>query len=271
VQNIRGKGGAEEMQVVIESIESQAAAQGVEEPLLSSTDAFVTSICFVGAKSLSHFLSCIERCKERLLAIGPQSSAARRQIITSVLEYWKYNPGVGINIIDKLLNYTILTPMSVVEWVLRDQVDSGRILAKHFAYEIVSTTIWKVTNRVRQVLAATWHRGLPEDQIKMLTDTLDREQRDMRELFKVIEDALVSIAEGSSDMQMDNGYGDTNEEKLVQAWGQRWLRVFKRKIAVEEAFITDVMSTKVEEKVEPDVKTEGNGIEGNGAMGDDIS
>jgi nuclear cap-binding protein subunit 1 len=272
VQAIRGKGGQEDMQSVIDSIESQAASYGIEEPLLSSTDAFVTSICFVGAKSLSHFLSCIERCKDRLLALGPRSPAARHQIITSVMGYWKHNPGIGVNIIDKLLNYTILTPMSVVEWALRDQVDSGRILSRHYVYEMVATTIWKVTNRVRQVLAATRHPGLPEDQVKMLSDTLDQERQAMRDLFKVIEDALVSIADGSSDGQMDDGSGDTSEEKLVRGWGQRWLRVFQRKMAVEESYITEVLATKPDAKAEPEIKAEGNGAEnGNGAVDDEIS
>src|SRR6266536_4975885 len=142
IQIIRGRGAQDDMQSIIDSIESQAAAQGVEEPLISSTDTFVTCICFIGAKSLSHFLSCIERCKDRLLAIGPRSPAARRQIITTVMEYWKFSPGIGVNIIDKLLNYTILTPMSVVEWVLRDQVDSGGILSRHYVYEMVASTMW---------------------------------------------------------------------------------------------------------------------------------
>jgi nuclear cap-binding protein subunit 1 len=271
VQLIKGKGGQDEMQAVIDSIESQAAALDVDEPLLLSTDVFVTSICFVGAKSLSHFLSCIERCKDKLLALGPRSPAARRQIITSVMEYWKFNPGIGVNIIDKLLNYTILTPMSVIEWALTDKIDRGRALAKHDVYEMVSTTMGKVTNRVRQVLAATRHPGLPEDQVKILTDTLDRERQDMADLFKVIVDVLVSVADGNSDVQMDNGYGDTDEEKLVQDLGRCWLRVFKRKISVEDTFIAEVLASKPDVKAEMET-TEGNSARsGNGVIEREIS
>ena len=266
---IRKKAPDEELKTVIDSIESQATAHNVDDPLVTSTDVFVTAICFIGSKSLSHFLSCIERCKDRLLSIGPQSSAARRQIITSVMDYWTDNPGIGVNIIDKLLNYTILTPMSVIEWTIRDHVDRGRILAKHYIYEMVATTTWKVTNRVRQVLAATRHPGLPEDQVQMLEETLTRERKDMSDMFAVIDDALVSIASGSSDEQMDNGYGDTTEERLARSWGTRWARVFKRKNAVEEVFIREVLATQPEEgSIEDTMKVEENG---NGTVEDVIS
>lgn len=146
MQLIRKKASDEEIEPVIAEIEKLAKEHGVEDPMVPSTDAFVTSICYVGSKSLSHVLSCIERNKERLLAIGPRSAAARRQIITSVMEYWVDQPGVAINIIDKLLNYTILTPLSVIEWALIDHIDAGKVLAKAHIYEMISATVGKVTN-----------------------------------------------------------------------------------------------------------------------------
>ena len=130
------------------------------DPLLMSTDAYMTAICYIGSKSLSHVLSSIERCKERLLAIGPASSGAQKQIIESVMQYWKDQPGVGVNIVDKLLNYTILSPASVVEWALSKK---GERLAETFVFEMVSSTIGKVTGRVRQVqkaksMVSTWEQ-----------------------------------------------------------------------------------------------------------------
>jgi nuclear cap-binding protein subunit 1 len=108
----------------------------------------MTTICYMGSKSLSHILSTIERCKERLLTIGPASSAAHKQIIESVMQYWKDQPGIGVNIVDKLLNYTILSPASVVEWALNA---NGERLSESFVFEMVSATIGKVTRRVREV------------------------------------------------------------------------------------------------------------------------
>jgi nuclear cap-binding protein subunit 1 len=126
-------------------------------PLVASTDAYMTCICYMGSKSLSHVLSSIERCKERLLAVGTQSSEARKQIIESVMGYWKDQPGVGVNIVDKLLNYTILSPGSVIEWALAKE---GTRLSMAYVYEMVSATIGKVTGRVRQVVRGNNVPGL---------------------------------------------------------------------------------------------------------------
>lgn len=243
MQLIRKKAGDEEIQPVIATIEQQAQGMGIEDPKLASTDALVTSICFVGSKSLSHVLSCIERNKERLLAIGSASQKARCQIITSVMEYWADQPGIAINIIDKLLNYTILSPLSVLEWALSESMAAGAVLAKSYIYEMISATVGKVTNRMRQIVAARTQPGLYEPQLSVLHETLTRERADMQALFKFIEDSIVSVAAGSNDelMERGDGSGDLPEDAIIRQWGRRWLRVFRRKAAVEEAFITDAL------------------------------
>ncbi|KAE8377907.1 MIF4G like-domain-containing protein [Aspergillus bertholletiae] len=245
MQLIRKKATDDEILPVINTIEEQARAMGVEDPMLPSTDAFVTAICFIGSKSLSHVLSCIERNKERLLAIGPKSIRARRQVITSVMEYWADQPGIGINIIDKLLNYTILTPLSVVEWALVDKLEAGTILARAHVFEMVSATVGKVTNRLRQIVAARTQPGLYEPQLSVLDETLNREKADMQALFRVIEDSIVSVAEGSNDEMVErgDGSGDLSEDEIIRQWSRRWLRAFRRKAGVEESFIAEAMTT----------------------------
>ncbi|KAJ5675907.1 hypothetical protein N7462_008804 [Penicillium macrosclerotiorum] len=241
---IRKKAGDDEIQPVMASIEEQAQSLGVEDPKVPSTDALVTSICFVGSKSLSHVLSCIERNKERLLTIGQTSERARCQIITSVMEYWADQPGIAINIIDKLLNYTVLSPLSVLEWVLTESMAAGTVLSKSHIFEMVSATVGKVTNRMRQIVAARTQSGLYEPQLSVLDETLSRERVEMQALFKFIEDSIVSVAAGSNDEQMErgDGSGDLPEDAIIRQWGRRWLRVFRRKAAVEEAFITDALT-----------------------------
>jgi nuclear cap-binding protein subunit 1 len=208
-------------------------------PILCSTDAYVTCICFIGSKSLSHVLSCIDRCKDRLLSISNASSAAQKQVIESVMQYWKDQPGVGVNIVDKLLNYTILTPTSVVDWALGD---SASKISEAYIFEMVSSTIQKVTKRVRQVVASRDTPGLPADQKAMLYATLDRERQAMRELFASMEDRLVAWASGSKDqmLERDEDTGLAEEGGLVKQWGQRWLRAIRRRAAVEEAWFIEV-------------------------------
>lgn len=242
---IRQKSSDEEIQAVITSIEEQAQTHGLTDPLIASTDVYMTSICYVGSKSLSHFLSCIERCKDRLLAIGPKSGAARRQMINSVMEYWADQPGIGINIIDKLLNYTILTPLSVLEWALVDNLAAGSTLAKPHIFEMIAATMRKVTNRMRQIVAARTQPTLYEPQLSILDETLKKEKADMLSMFQLIEDTLVPVAGGYSDGIMERTEDDAlqTENVMIQQWGSRWLNVFRRKVAVERAFIDEAMAS----------------------------
>lgn len=239
---LRAKASETDIQTQLTSIEEAASSLGVTDPLVPATDAYVTAICFIGSKSLSHLLSCIERCKERLLAIGPQSEPARRQIISSVMEYWKDQPGIGVNIIDKLLNYTILTPMSVIEWALVEHPDRGRTLAHAHVYEIVASTTFKVTNRVRQIVLTRNQSGLPAPQVALLDETVARERAEQAKLFATLEDALVGVADASLDGMAEGREMGEQEAALLQGWGNRWLRVFRRKMAIEEAWMGEILS-----------------------------
>ena len=237
------------MQAQISSIQDAALEQGVVDTLIPSTDAFVTSICCAGAKSLSHILSYIERCKDRLLAIGPASKAAQRQIVSSVMEYWAEKPGVGVNIVDKLLNYTILTPQSVIEWALVDKLDGGKILTRAHTYEMIASTVYKVTNRVRQIMRARNQKGLPAEQVALLDDTLAKERSQMVDLFAVLEDALKGIAEDSADATIESQGQDREDGSLLLSWGRRWLRVFRRKMAVEQAWTQEMLASSNPEQL----------------------
>lgn len=260
----------------LSSVHETATAQGVANPLVASTDCFVTAICYLGSKSLSHVLSQIERCKERLLSIGAASEVARRQIITSVMQYWAEKPGIGVNIIDKLLNYTILTPESVVLWALSDQLGKGAGLVLVHVYEMVASTITKVTRRVEQIVLACSAPGLPSDQVAVLEETLSKEKDEMGKLFALIEDALMGIAEGSNDAMAEGADQDETGEVALREWGARWLRVFRRKMAVQEAWLVEmsaqgeaaregILYTDSMIDVDDNIKLEANGG-GNGGL-----
>lgn len=263
LQLLRKKAPEEEIQAQIDVIHAQATDLGLEDPLIASTDAYMTAICFIGSKSLSHVLSCIERCKERLLNLGPVSEAARRQIITSVVDYWKDQPGTAVNIVDKLLNYTILSPESVIGWALGQHeqgLGNGAGLSEGWRYEMVAGTVGKVTNRVRQIAAARIQaktQGLPEEQIQMIEEALGRERDAMRALFAMIEDSVGGVATGASDglIEAEGGPLDEGDVDLVKNWGGRWARVFRRKLAVEETIVGE-MAMAVSLAAAPDPEPE---------------
>lgn len=157
------------------------------------------------------------------------------------MEYWREKPGVGVNVVDKLLNYTILTPISVITWALVDHIGKGESLTHAHVYEMVASTMHKVTNRVRQIVLARNQRELPIVQVALLDETLAKERRDMEQLFAVVEDALVGVATGVVDEMAESADQDGSGAALLRAWGGRWLRVFRRKIAIEEAWVGEML------------------------------
>ncbi|RSL96697.1 hypothetical protein CEP52_011324 [Fusarium oligoseptatum] len=226
---LRRKAPDEDFQPIIDSIQSQATERALD-PLVASVDVFVTAVCWVGSKSLSHVLACIDRTKGRLLEAGNASEAARAQIISAVMAYWHAHPGIALSIIEKLLNYSILTPFTVVDWALAgtpsNGTNGGDALVQPHIFELVSNTISKVTSRARQILVS------PETD----EETRSKEAKTTQDLFRAMNDALVSWAGGSKDELMEEGDGSSDREAMIRRWGQRWLRVFKRMGAIEETF-----------------------------------
>ncbi len=258
---LRAKAPEDEIQPIIDKIHSAALDISLD-PMVSSTDVFVTAVLHVGSKSLSHVLAAIERTKDRLLSAGAASEAARTQIIAAVMAYWSAQPGVALCIVEKLLNYGIVSPQSVVQWALvaHAGANKGRSLSESYVYELVFNTVTKVTSRVHQVVhKAAQPEGLPEGTVHMDVDdgssaandreaTRDSEVRAMRELFRALDDALVSWASGTKDELVEDVGGDeiarAEQQKLVERWGKRWQRVFRRRAAIEEAFVLEAAKSR---------------------------
>lgn len=247
---VKNKASEDKVQAVIDNVHEQARAHGSEDPLVVSTDIYMTAICRVGSKSLSHVIATIDRCKDRLLDIGLHSDAARRQIISAVVDFWHDHPGNAVNIVDKLVNYTIITPMSIVEWALRDRLDRGRVLASAQTYELISTTVTKVTDRLRQILQQRNNLAVPFDQRKQIDEVLPRERQSMTELFAAIDDAVQAVATGSSDEMIERYDGEHPEQDMIRIWGRRWARVWRRKAAVEETIVGEAAVAPLVEPVE---------------------
>lgn len=231
---------------MIERIHSQALDLKLD-PLVASTDVFVTAVLWVGSKSLSHVLAAIERTKDRLLDSGAASEPARAQVVAAVMDYWQAHPGVAVAIVEKLLNYGILTPAAVVHWALVAHAGRtrGGALARAYVFELAFNTVVKVTGRVRQVATAV---AAQEEGARA------KEVKAMNELFRTMEDALVAWAAGSKDEMIEAGDEDGEHDRLVRRWGERWLRVFRRRAAIEAAFVAE--ADRAREKREEEMRVE---------------
>ncbi|KAH8756749.1 MIF4G like-domain-containing protein [Diaporthe sp. PMI_573] len=250
-QLLKRKASDEDIQPVIERIHSLAIDQGLD-PLVASTDVFTTAVLSIGSKSLSHVLAAIERTKDRLMDAGATSEPARAQIISAVMDFWSAHPGVAITIIEKLLNYSIVSPSAVVQWALVRHAGEtrGAALARSHIYELVFSTIAKVTRRMREVVASASTTTAPQAEgedtsmTAELEDAKKREAQAARELFRTTQDALVAWASGAKDELMEDAGGLSDAEReerdrAVRRWGERWLRVVRRRAAIEETFLLE--------------------------------
>jgi len=258
MSKIRQKAPDDEIAAVLSTIEQEAATSALSDPKVISTDAYVTCICFIGSKSLSHVLAVIERSRERLMSLANESPELRKQIITSVLDFWKHQVGTGVCLIDKLLNYGIVTPQSVVDWALIDNIARGTLLTRNWCYELITKTTSKVVFRVKQVVTKIRDPRLTEGEHTTLRAALDKEMADMKNLFSAIEDAVASVAAASEDGMIESSDAlRAEQESVLREWGAKWLRVFRRKSAVEESWVKEELAKPLPElPAEPELKVD---------------
>lgn len=110
---------------------------------------------------------------------------------------------------------------------------------------MIASTVHKVTNRVRQIVAARSQHGLTPESLTILDETLEKERASMVQLFTVIEDALRGVVDGPSNQDSEG------EGELLQSWARRWQKVFQRKMAVEQAWTQDMLANPPPAPVAP--------------------
>jgi len=140
-------------------------------------------------------------------------------------------------------------------------------------YEVVAGALHKVTNRVRQLVKG--RNEVSAEQRPLLDEALAREREETRMLFEVVEDALRGVAEGSADSMAESADADTEGMALLRGWGRRWLRVFRRKGAVEESWVGEMLAQGDLSAADGSGSGEGNGgvvgmADEGDAMGDGI-
>ncbi|KAI9308621.1 armadillo-type protein [Cunninghamella echinulata] len=150
VDHLRAKKSVEEVRESLEKIKQDLGNQGMDEKKQSSTvhDLFIQSLLHVGAKSFSHILNVIERYLEIMRHFN-STQEDKLCTIRIVAFFWKNNSQFLGILLDKLLNYRILDPSSVILWVFEsNQMDNP---GRSYVWEILKNTINKVVSRATQI------------------------------------------------------------------------------------------------------------------------
>ncbi|KAJ1968031.1 Nuclear cap-binding protein subunit 1 [Dispira parvispora] len=113
-------------------------------------DVFVQCVLFIGRKSFSHMLNVIERYLPLLKKFGMDADA-KHHIVETVNEFWKDNPQFVTIIVDKLLNYRVVSPLSVLTWALNPLRVQFDYPAPFYVWETLRNTIHKLESRIQQI------------------------------------------------------------------------------------------------------------------------
>ncbi|KAJ1815174.1 Nuclear cap-binding protein subunit 1 [Coemansia sp. RSA 2599] len=110
----------------------------------------VEHVLLLGSKTLSHMLNAIEKFTPALLRFA-DSPEAKLAVARTVEDFWIRHPQFFVITVDKLIDYRIIDPITVVEMLFDDE-HVGQWCKFHL-WEILRNTINKVNLRVAQLQA----------------------------------------------------------------------------------------------------------------------
>ncbi|KAK9461274.1 MIF4G like-domain-containing protein [Lipomyces oligophaga] len=119
--------------------------QSAEESSDSSADEmlrkiFLSAVLSLGSRSLSHAESWIERSQEVLNALFDTANA-QQEAVGIVFTFWGEQIGSALQVVRKLLDREIISPLALVEWVLVSQ--TSQVLTKVYSWELLEFAVNK--------------------------------------------------------------------------------------------------------------------------------
>lgn len=104
--------GRQALEALREHVTQDNIGKEVEEIDQLVADIFVTTICHLGSRSLSHADTWIERTKDLLLEVS-----RKQWVCESVLEFWKASPWIGLIVLESFVRHGVLTGVALVRFV----------------------------------------------------------------------------------------------------------------------------------------------------------
>ncbi|KAJ2771303.1 Nuclear cap-binding protein subunit 1, partial [Coemansia nantahalensis] len=145
---LKSKGTVDQALEILQTHYSQWTDVDDDERQALAREMLVEHVLLLGSKTFSHMLNAIEKFLPALQQFG-DAPEAKLQIARTVEDFWLRNPQFCAITIDKLVNYRVIDPVTVVE-MLFDSAHAGRWSDFHL-WEILRNTITKVNMRVVQL------------------------------------------------------------------------------------------------------------------------
>lgn len=189
-------------------------------PTNTVIDIVVSTVCYLGNRSISHAESWIERTKDILLDVCVNDYT---QTIESVLDYWKEQPYVGLLVVMQLIKQEILPPSEFFKTLIEPSC-RGLLTTNHG---------WEMMLRVIDFTIG--HQ-------KYSTGSTEKTQlfNEVLELFnKLITEQEIDVTEET--MEEDN-QGDQESKQWALWWTKGTIRSLIRRYYLEFQRIQDVGS-----------------------------
>lgn len=137
-------------------------ARDESEAELAIRDVVIQAILSIGSRSFSHFLNVVERYHALLRQLST-APAMRLAILSSTVRFWHKSPQWILIVADKWLQYRIIEPADVIDFVFAPPSDQPAIVtgtvdvaqqrdwSSFHWWELIKLTVHKVHGRVEQV------------------------------------------------------------------------------------------------------------------------
>ncbi|KAI9022822.1 armadillo-type protein [Phycomyces nitens] len=222
IDSLRAKKTVEEVREILNNFKAEQAKLGLDETaqLNSVRQLFVQCLLLVGSKSFSHVLNVVERYLEvmRYVNSTPEGRLHTVQIVSS---FWKNNTQFLGILLDKLLNYRVIDPTSVISWTFEpEQLENA---GRAYPWEILKNTLNKVVSRVVQVrLKLESYQELhAENEAKRqstgLTEMAQAEAQQELDTLRIVDNSLTTVTREQKEvfMVIYQKFVNTLQELLV--------------------------------------------------------
>lgn len=168
-------------------------AEDSVDPIKRVIDIVVSTICYLGNRSISHAEVSISRSKELLLEVCPNDYSTA---ISSVLDYWVDQPFVGLLVVANLVREGVVPPEAYVTAIF--EVPKLQPL-------ITSNLGWESLERIAHIAFKT-----PENKEKFLQEVVSRYEQRITEQ---------EAAQAEDDMDVDS-----DQERENRRWALWWTK-----------------------------------------------
>ncbi|KAJ2784297.1 Nuclear cap-binding protein subunit 1 [Coemansia javaensis] len=150
---LKAKGTVEQAMEILQTHYSQWTDVDDDARQALAREMLVEHVLLLGSKTFSHMLNAIEKFMPALQQFG-DSPEAKVEIARVVEDFWRNNSQFFAITIDKLVNYRVIDPSTVVEMLFGPpRAAAGGWAASFHVWEILRNTVNKVNMRVAQLQA----------------------------------------------------------------------------------------------------------------------